>query len=224
MFDDLRLSDLPRRQISILREATGTRPAIRLISDGDRRAIVKDFSANTFIFRNVAGRFLIWREAKAYRRLKGLQGVPTLYRIIDGLALLLEAIPGNDLETLQGVKKLDHTFFSALKDLVDRCHRRGVAHCDLKRAPNTILGEDGRPYIVDWSASICATEFRLFPLTRIYARFLRDDYLAIVKLRLSYAPESVSDGEKRAYYERSRVERAVRDVRDRLRELLQKLA
>ena len=106
----------------------------------------------------------------------------------------------------------------------DDRHRRGVAHCDLKRAPNTILGEDGRPYIVDWSASICATEFRFFPLTRIYERFLRDDYLAIVKLRLNYSPESVTNDEKRAYYHHGRAEKAVRKARDRLRELLQKLA
>ena len=224
MFDDLRLSDLPTRQLAILREPTGTRPAVRLISEGNRRAIVKDYSANKFIFRNVAGRFLVWREAKAYRRLQDVNGVPALYRIIAGLALILEAIPGNDLETLQGGKKIDQPFFQALKDLVDRCHRRGVAHCDLKRAPNTILGDDGQPYIVDWSASICATEFRFFPLTRIYERFLRDDYMAIVKLRLSYSPESVTDEEKRAYYKRSRAEKAVRQVRDRLRELLQRLA
>lgn len=224
MFDDLRLSDLPRRQISILRAPTSTRPAIRLISEGDRRAIVKDYSTNKVIFRNVAGRFLIWREAKAYRRLKDLQGVPTLYRIIDGLALLLEEVPGNDLETLAGEKKLDDAFFHALKDLVDRCHRRGLAHCDLKRAPNTILGDDGRPYIVDWSASISASEFRFFPLRRIYERFLQDDYMAIVKLRLSYLPESVSAEEKKAYQRRSRAEQAVRQLRDRLRELLQRLA
>jgi len=224
MFDDLRLSDLPLRQLAILRAPTSTRPAISLISEGNQRAIVKDWSANKFVFRNTVGRFLVWREAKAYRRLKEINGVPALYRVIDGLALLLEAIPGKDLETLQGEKKLDNTFFRPLKDLVDRCHRRGVAHCDLKRAPNTILGDDGRPYIVDWSASICATEFRFFPLTHIYARFLRDDYMAIVKLRLRYAPESVTKEEKRAYYQRSRAENAVRKARDRLRELLQKLA
>jgi serine/threonine protein kinase len=224
MFDDLKLSDLPGRQISILREPTSTRPAIRLVSDGTRRAIVKDYSANKFIYRNVVGRFLIWREAKAYRRVRGLKGIPALYRVIDGLALLLETIPGKDLETLQGKQRLDSAFFEALKDLVDRCHGRGVAHCDLKRAPNTILGDDGRPYIVDWSASICASEFRLFPLTRIYERFLRDDYLAIVKLRLNYSPESVTAEEERAYYQRSWAEKAVRNARDRVREMLQKIA
>ncbi len=224
MFDDLRLTDLPRRQTSVLREPTSTRPAIRLLVEGNRRAIVKDYSVNKFFFRNVVGRFLVWREAKAYRRLKDINGVPALYRVIGGIALIFEAIPGKDLETLQGQKKLDQAFFHALKDLVDRCHHRGVVHCDLKRAPNTILGDDGQPYIVDWSASICASEFRLFPLTRIYERFLRDDYLAIIKLRLNYSPESVTAEEREAYYQRSRAEKAVRKARDRLREVLQKIA
>ena len=224
MFDDLKLADLPRRQLAILRERTSTRPAIRLISDGKQRAIVKDYSANKFVFRNMVGRFLVWREAKALRRLKDINGVPALYRVIDGLALLLEAIPGKDLETLLGARELDFSFFLALKDLVNRCHRRGVVHCDLKRAPNTMLGDDGQPYIVDWSASICATEFRIFPLTRIYARFLRDDELAIIKLRMNYSPESVTEEEKRAYYQRSWAEKAVRKARDRLREVMQKIA
>ena len=224
MFDDLKLSDLPGRQISILREPTSTRPAIRLVIKGDRRAVVKDYSVNKFFFRNLVGRFLVWREAKAYQRLEEIDGVPALYRVIDGLALLFEAIPGKDLETLKGKQRLDSVFFEALKALVDRCHGRGVAHCDLKRAPNTILGDDGQPYIVDWSASICASEFRLFPLTRIYERFLRDDYLAIVKLRLNYSPESVTAEEREAYYQRSRAEKAIRKARDRLREVLQKIA
>ena len=101
MFDELKLSDLPKRQCGIVRTPSSTRPAIRVVEENGVRAVVKDYSANRFVFRNIVGRFLVWRESKAFRKLKGLKGVPTLYRVIDGLALVIEEIPGRSLENLE---------------------------------------------------------------------------------------------------------------------------
>jgi serine/threonine protein kinase len=186
--------------------------------------VVKDFSANRWFFRNTAGRFLIWREARAYRELKGMEGVPALYRVMDGIALVVEEIPGKSLEDLEQEKKLPPTFFDELQALVVRFHCRGIAHCDLKRAANTLLGDDGHPYIVDWAASIGEAEFR-FPIVRlIYQRFLLDDQMAVIKLKLRHIPESVSLEEKARYGYRSTGEKLVRGIRDRLRDILQKAA
>jgi hypothetical protein len=83
---------------------------------------------------------------------------------------------------------------------------------------------DGKPYIVDWSASISKRQFRIFPLNLIYERFLLDDFNAIIKIQLRHSPDSISTEEKRRYYHRGKGEKLVRAIRDRLRELLQKLA
>ena len=107
---------------------------------------------------------------------------------------------------------------------MESVHRRGLAHCDLKRAPNILLGHDGKPHIVDWSSSISKREFRSFPLNMIYKRFLLDDLNAIIKTQLRHCPESVSPEEKRRYYQRTRGERLIRAIRDRLRDLLQRIA
>jgi tRNA A-37 threonylcarbamoyl transferase component Bud32 len=223
MFDTLKLSDLSKKHCRVLRKESNTRPVIWLVEENGIRAVVKDFSTKKFLFRNIIGRFLVWREGKAYRRLKGMKGVPTLYRVIDGLALVIEEIPGRTLENLEAEIKLPEDFFHALKDLVNRFHKRGMAHCDLKRAANTMLGHDGLPYIIDWGASISETEFRLSPLNLIYRRFLLDDYLAIVKLKLRHIPESVTQAERNLHSHRSRAERLLRGIRDRLRETLQKI-
>ena len=207
---------------TVLRKPTSTRPAILLLEENGKRAIMKDFSKNRFLYRNVVGRFLVWREGKAYRKLEGIQGVPALYRIIDGTALVIEAIPGNDMESLEKMKGPPESFFDALSQLISLCHERGVAHCDLKRAPNTILGNDGRPYIVDWAASILREEFRIPPMNLIHRRFMRDDHMAVVKLKLRHRPETVTQEEKDRYYYRSRGEMIIRAVRDKLRELLQR--
>jgi RIO-like serine/threonine protein kinase len=224
LFERLSLSDPRQKRRGMLRAASSTRPAIRRVEEKGMRAVVKDFSANRYLFRNTVGRFLIWREAKAYRRLKGVKGVPTLYRVIDGIALIIEEIPGRSLENLEQEMRLPPAFFDELNNLVACFHRRGLAHCDLKRAPNTLLGEDGHPYIVDWAASISEAEFRLPLLRLIYRRFLLDDLLAVIKLKLRHSPETVTPEERARYVYRSMGEKFIRGVRDRLREMLQKAA
>ena len=168
MFEFLLLSDIPKRQCGILRKPSSTSPVIWIIEEKGIRAVVKDFSLNGFIFRNTIGRFIIWREKKAYRRLNGLKGVPAFYGTTGGLALVIELIPGKSIESLEVISGLSETFFEDLKTLVEKIHARGLAHCDLKRAPNIILGDDGKPYVVDWAAAISKGEFRFFPLSYIY--------------------------------------------------------
>ena len=224
LFDDLRLPDLPKKNAGILRHPSSTRPAIWIVEEKGVRAVVKDFSSNKFIFRNTVGRFLIWRERKAYRKLEGISGVPALYRVIDGVALVTEEIEGSSLENLEKEMKLPDSFFDALRKLVTRVHNKGLAHCDLKRAPNTLLGANGLPYIIDWAASISENEFRIPPLSLIYRRFKKDDHMAVIKLKLRHSPEAVSQEDKDRYYYRSRGEKVIRAIRDRLREILQKAA
>jgi len=224
MFDSLTLSDLPKRQCAILRKSTNTRPTIWLVEEDGVRAVVKDYSSSKFFFRNTFARLLVWREAKAFKKMKNLKGVPTFFRVIGGLALVVEAIPGTDLGEVKDKTRLRGDFFDALKDVVDGFHERGLAHCDLKRAPNILLGHDGLPYIIDWASSISRSEFR-FPLLNLaYKRFVLDDYNAITKRKLKCAPELVAPEERQIYYHRSWAERAIRAFRDRLRDFLQKVA
>jgi predicted Ser/Thr protein kinase len=203
MFKDLTLADIAKRQCGILRKPTGTRPVIWRIEENGVKAIVKDFSLNSFWFRNIAGRFLIWREKKAYKRVEGITGVPALLGSIGGVALIIEEIQGTNLGSMEDFIKLDEKFFIDLKQLIDRFHDRGIAHCDLKRAPNIIIGNDGNPYIIDWAASISRSEFSFFPLNLIYKRFIKDHLNAITKINLKWRPESVTPDEKRVYTDRS---------------------
>lgn len=223
-FEGLKLSALSAGRGRVLRRPSSTRPALWLLEEGGRRAVVKDYRPNGFLFRHTVGRFLVWRERKAYRRLRGLEGVPALYAVIDGLALVMEEIDGEPVEGLEKEGRLTDRFFRDLEALVRAFHARGLAHCDLKRAPNILLGRDGRPYLVDWSAALFAGELRFFPLNRLYERFLQDDLNALIKLRLRHRPEGVTPEERRRYLERGPVERVVRRIRDRAREWLQRMA
>jgi RIO-like serine/threonine protein kinase len=224
MFELIKLSEMPKISCHILRNPTNTRPALRVIEADGVRAVVKDYSANGFVFRNTIGRFLVRRECRAYRQLDRIRGVPAFLGIREGLAVFLEEIKGNDLGNIAHGSKLPDDFFRELSDLVDRVHNRGLAHCDLKRAPNTILGNDGKPYIVDWSASISEKEFKLFPLNLIYKRFIKDDKNAIIKLMLKFRPEDVTPEQREQYLHRSRIEKCIRSFRDEVRRLIKKVA
>ncbi|MBU1904416.1 MAG: hypothetical protein KJ573_12600, partial [Proteobacteria bacterium] len=106
MFDTLKLSELSANNAGILRGPSSTRPTIWIVEENGIRAVVKDFSTNKFLFRNTVGRFLVWREGKAYKKLRGIRGVPVLYRVVDGLALVIEEIQGRNLENLENEIKL----------------------------------------------------------------------------------------------------------------------
>jgi RIO-like serine/threonine protein kinase len=224
MFEQLRRPDLPQRKVRLLRRSSSTRPSIYIIEENGCRAVVKDYGENSFFFRNLIGRFLVWREEKAYRRLRRMAGVPALYRVMDGLVLLLEEIPGKSLEDVEDSETLPQTFFEEMGLMVEAFHRRGLCHCDLKRASNVLIGPGGKPYVVDWSSALQERELRFFPLNLVYRRFLLDDYNAVTKFQVRHCPETIDPESKRRYLHRSRAERTIRSLRDRLRELLQRVA
>jgi serine/threonine protein kinase len=223
MLESLKLSSIAETHCEILRHSSNTRPVIWVVEEKGVRAVVKDFSNSKFFYRNIVGRFLIWRERRAYEALKDLKGIPACYGVIDGLALALEEIPSRPLKKHNKDMKLPETFFDDLKNIVDSFHKRGLAHCDLKNGANVLVGHDGRPYILDWSASISEKECRFFPMNLIYLRFVLDDYFAIIKLKIRYAPETLTLKEKRQYAQQSRMERGIRFIRDSLRKIFIKI-
>lgn len=224
MFETLKLSDLDPRKCEVLRESSSTRPTLWAVEENDVRAVVKDLGTNGFVYRNTIGRFLIWRESKAYKRLRGIRNVPTFYRVVDGVALVIEQIQGKSLACLTIGETIPEGFFQELGQLVKSIHNRGLAHCDLKTSANTLLGHDGHPYIVDWAASISKRECRFFPLNLIFRRCLEDDFLGVVKLQLQHSPNTVSPEERARYYGRGKVEKIMRQIRDGLRVILKRVA
>lgn len=211
-------------QAAVLRESSPTRPRVWMLTVDGERLVVKDFGPNRWFFRQVVGRFLVWREKRALLRLRGIRGIPRFHGTLKGPALVMEAFEGRSLERPEEIGPLPAGFFEAAEALLRAIHARGTAHCDLKRATNFLLGPDGLPYIIDWGASIGDREFRGYPLRLILARFQQDDDNALTKLKLKYAPETVPAAEKARYLYRSLPERLIRRMRDRARAILQRVA
>lgn len=85
---------------------------------------------------------------------------------------MLEHIDGTTLREAQTVLADRERFFARLLATVQAMHAAGVAHGDLKRKENTLVGPDETPYLIDFgiaalgSASAGVLKRKRFATTR----------------------------------------------------------
>jgi RIO-like serine/threonine protein kinase len=114
--------------------------------------------------------WLARRERAIYARLAGIPGVPALHPACGPHWFMHEYVPGRPLSRRRAVPP---TFFDELERLVRAIHARGVAHADLSKRSNILVGEDGRPYILDFQIA----------LTRGARWLMREDLYHVAKMR-----------------------------------------
>lgn len=187
--------DIELNTVDYLRTAGGTRPDLRVVDTQDGRIVVKDFRSSDTLFRLVVGPILIRREHGALRKLIGVDGVPQLVGRIDRYALASEYVPSVSLD-----RPLDSSppneFYTDLRRIIDDMHARGVAHCDLRSRGNVMLGDDGRPYVIDFAA--CVFRGRgINPLFRwLFNQFVLADRNAVLRIKQRLSPDLLSDEER----------------------------
>jgi serine/threonine protein kinase len=101
---------------------------------------------------------MLRRERAIYRRLDGVPGVPRCLAP-PGAAddeLVLEYVAGPSLRDARLPAGERERFFSELLELIRAVHAAGVAHGDLKRKDNIIVGPGGRPYLIDFGTALVA--------------------------------------------------------------------
>ncbi|MGC8863976.1 MAG: RIO1 family regulatory kinase/ATPase, partial [Armatimonadota bacterium] len=190
-------SEVEQNTVDYYRLANGTRPDLRLVRLDERMLIVKDFRRSDRLFRDLVGPILIRREMGALRKLSGVVGIPKLIGRIDRHALAMEHIPGRSLDLVEP-GTLGPDFYEALQSVLDAMHARGVAHCDLRSRGNVMLGEDGRPYVVDFAA--CVFRGRgMNPLIRwVFDQFVLADCNAVLLVKQRMSPELLTDEDRAA--------------------------
>lgn len=121
------------------------------------------------------GRWLVGREARIYQALADLPGVPKFAGCIAG-AFAHEYVPGHPLGRREYQPP---AFYDRLERLIHALHRRGMAYVDLEKCENIIVGDDGRPHLIDFQISwhVPGAAGRIPPLRWIRAWLQRmDDY------------------------------------------------
>lgn len=96
------------------------------------------------------GRFLAQREARFYRELADLEAVPKFVGTWGDAAFAHAYVEGHAMH--RGERVADD-FFHRLRGALAVIHERGMAYVDLEKCENVLVGDDGKPYLVDFQVS-----------------------------------------------------------------------
>lgn len=219
---DLSLLELRQTVREVYRRGGGSRPDVLLIGVDDKLAVLKDHGACDPWFARVLGPLLAGRESRTLQRLHGTRGVPALLGRPDSRSLLIEHVHATSLAN--GAEGTDWlVFFKRMDGLLAEMHARGIAHCDLRSPFNTMISEGGEPFIVDFVASLSRGRPWNIVANWLFTHFVRADEEAVIKLKMSVAPELVSEQEYARYSSRSGLERTARWIGSGVRTLSRKL-
>jgi hypothetical protein len=183
---------------------------VRQLSSSSGELVVKSPHSNRFLAW--FGRRAIRREASVYSRLAGIAGVPACFGLARGDHLVLAHVQGPMLRQAAHSLVNRERFFVRLLETILAMHAAGVAHGDLKRKENTLVGPDEQPFIIDFGiASVLlpttsAWGRRRFELTR------QVDLNAWIKLKHGRLPENLPP-EEAPLYQPLAIERWLRRLR-----------
>ena len=204
---------LNRQPSQRLRSGRYWQPDLGVVEWGGRRYVVKDYRARPPVYRWTVGLVATWREAKNYQRLAGLPGIPAFGGRIDRYALAVAWVPGRNADRFEP-GQLPASFFEELRRIVMGVHERHIALADLRNSKNIMVTDQGRPVLIDFSTAFSRGRW-WNPLQRwLYRIFEQDDYLAIAKLKRRYAPELMTEEERRGLEKGLPLERPAHAVRD----------
>lgn len=158
------------------------------------------------------GRASVSREYEVYRRLRDIPGIPKTYGLMDHGVLIIEYINGQSLRDRESTLKDKETFYAGMLQTIQAMHAAGVAHGDLKRKDNTLVGPDEKAFLIDFGI---ATTLRsgFHPLNKIWYHWMRQmDYNAWIKLKYGRNPTDISPADS-ALYKPLWIERIARWIR-----------
>jgi predicted Ser/Thr protein kinase len=163
-------------------------------------------------------RALLRREQSVYERLSGIAGIPRSFGLVRDDCLALEFVAGPSLREHEAKIVDRETFFAKLLATVDAMHAAGVAHGDLKRKNNIIVGPGEQPYLIDFGIAVRRSASSAAFNRLVFARLVQMDRNAWVKLkygrRIDPAAEpGVLSPVDAALYRPLWLERAARAVR-----------
>jgi hypothetical protein len=96
------------------------------------------------------GRVLAHHEARLYTLAQGLDGIPAFLGRWGPTGIVHEYVEGRPLLKED---EIEETFFPGLKQLLDQLHAREIAYVDLEKRENILLGDDGKPHLIDFQIS-----------------------------------------------------------------------
>jgi hypothetical protein len=178
--------------------------------DAGGRAVLKVYRTARFagIPLRWLGRWQCKREVAFYEHLANLPCVPALVGRIGDTAYLRAFVAGNPLAHGRDVPD---EFWPRLDAAMRELHQRGVAYVDSNKPENVLVGDDGRPYLIDFQIAWRCGPRADHALGRWWlARLQREDLYHVLKQKRRFARESMTPDELESVRRRSLLIRAHR--------------
>ena len=162
------------------------------LSEDGRRVVLKisrteDFAGFPLLW---IGRWLCRREMRFYLKLCDLPNVPPLVGQIGPTGFVHGFVPGRPLSKDRPVPD---KFFDQLLELLAELHRRDIAYLDTNKPENILLGDDGRPHLIDFQISYDLCELGNTWLNRRLLRQLQhEDLYHILKHKKRLRPDEMT--------------------------------
>lgn len=154
---------------------------------------------------------MLRHEARVYRRLNGIEGIPHCYGLLEQRYLILEYIEGPCLRQDDIIRERD-AYYSGLLRIIRRMHAAGVGHSDLRRKLNILIGPEQAPWVIDFGTAVIRKR-GFHPLNHfLFNTARRFDLNAWVKHKYKRRPESASPHDKR-YFKLTWIEKIARSLK-----------
>jgi serine/threonine protein kinase len=172
-----------------------------------------------FVIKRARGPFLwrrlgesgLRRERDIYDRVREVTGIPRCIGLLDSKHLVLEHVPGDSYRQRQFELKDRERFFERLFTTIENMHAAGVAHGDLKRKDNLLVGPDERPFLIDFGLAYATGSGS--PFERSFFRWVQQyDYNAWIKHKYQRRVEDISADDAK-YYRPMKLELMARAIR-----------
>jgi len=139
------------------------------------------------------GRFLVRREARLLARSQSVPGVPRYCGTWGETGLVHAYVAGHPLGRQDVV---NDEFFPRLDAMLDEIHGMDMAYVDLEKRENILLGDDGRPYLIDFQISWCLdsdSHSTSWPARKILTILQTADRYHLLKHWRRARPDQLSD-------------------------------
>ncbi|MFZ0240997.1 MAG: RIO1 family regulatory kinase/ATPase [Desulfobacterales bacterium] len=150
-------------------------------------------------------RRMLKNEYAVYGRLAGLPGIPRCHGFLENRYLVLDFVDGVPIQGAR-IHDRDH-FFETLLHYIEKMHRAGVAHGDLKKKDNILVVDGRQPILLDFGVAVIRKPARRLVNRSLFRLFAAFDFNAYVKLKYGKRTDLISAADRR-FYRRTVVEKS----------------
>ena len=156
------------------------------------RAVLKISRVQPFLGVPLAwiGRYLKNHEYRILTQLQSLDQVPQLIDEYGRNAFMYRYIDGHSLDE---TPNLPDAFFDDLKSLLHKIHRKKICYVDMNKRGNILIGNDNRPYMIDFQISTRLHWRWSSPLRKMLQG---EDHYHLLKHKRRLRPDLMSESEK----------------------------